>query len=95
MKNLPPKADPQTWANMEHLDKVRANQGEDAAVEEFRRMFAAGRTLPPIEARHREEAAAYRRWNDLPPLSKEPGSTASPKTQSESAPSSIPQPTTK
>lgn len=64
-----PKADPQTLANIEHLNSVLKKQGPDAAVEEFRRMFGPDGTLPPVEARHRAKAAAYRRWNNLPPLS--------------------------
>jgi hypothetical protein len=86
MKKSHPNADPQTWANTEHLDRILAQNGPDAAAEEFQKMFAPGGNLPRIERCHREEAAAYRRWNDLPPL---------PETESKSAASSTPQPTTK
>lgn len=84
MKNLPPKANPQMWANREHLLKAAAEGGEEASAREFKRMQEGFR--PPIERRHRIEAAAFRRWNNLPPLNE---------TETESPASSIPQPTTK
>lgn len=70
-KGSHPKGDPQALANIEHLNSILRKQGPDAAVAEFRKMFAPGGSVPPIETRHRAKAAAYRRWNDLPPLPKE------------------------
>lgn len=91
MKSSQPKADPQTWANMEHLVRIGKDQGDEASVEEFRRMFAPGGTLPPIEPRHRALAASYRRWM--------PGGEAEMQARAEDrekqATSSTPQPTSK
>src|SRR5690348_11559492 len=61
-----PKADPQTLANIEHLNGFLRTRGPDAAVEEFRRMQQGH--LPPVEKEHRAMAISYRRWNRLPPL---------------------------
>ena len=64
-KSVSPKANPQMWANGEHLDRIAAEQGIDASTEEFKRMFAEGGKLPPIEERHVAKANSYRRWNGL------------------------------
>ncbi len=77
-----PKADPQYWANSEHLKKAYAAGGEEGSVEAFRKLQDE---LPPIEKRHREQAAAYSRWN--------PGRAAGP--QDATAPTSAPQSATK
>jgi hypothetical protein len=60
VKKPHPKETPQYWANHEHLMKAGATGGEEASVEAFRQMQQG--ILPPIEARHRASAAAYRRW---------------------------------
>lgn len=67
MKKPHPQADPQFWANREHLQTVLSEQGPDASTKEFARMQQGH--LPVVEDRHRQSANGYRRWNHLPPLS--------------------------
>ncbi len=63
-----PKADPQTWANSDHLDRIAHERGLEAATEEIGHMFSPEGKLPPVERRHLEIANSHRRWNDLPLL---------------------------
>jgi hypothetical protein len=78
MKNSPkgqhpkrhhPKANPRYWANRERLMGALKTEGPEASIAEFEKLQKG--ELPPVEARHRGSAAAYRRWNFLPPLDSE------------------------